>query len=594
MRERLSILVFVLVLVCSAMAQAQTAGVTVSSPAPGSTVASSVHFVASAYGGSYQISSMRIYVDGVSKYTVNAASLNTYVSLPAGTHSVVVQAWNLAGTVYKNSFPITVSTTTSTSGGVTVSSPAPGSTVASPAHFVASATGGSYPISAMRIYVDNVSQYTVNAASLNTNMSLASGTHSVVVQAWNSAGTVYKNSFSITVPSATASTTGTTSPTSTATTLTPPTPYNIYVSTTGNDANTGTSSYPYRTIQKAVNVAKPGTTIHVLNGVYSENVRVAVSGTASSRIIIKSENKWGAKVKGPLEGYKGIFTITGNYIDIAGFEMYGNAAYPYGSNVGVWIASSYNRVYDNLIHDLTSCQSTCSNEAVGILVNFYKGAPGKYHDNTINNNIIHHMYLDNHTVHNVSASVIPAGSGVYICDGPNNIAYNNLAYSGGKQGFKLNHNAHADKFINNTAADFQWDGFMMAVGGDSTVVNNDYSVFENNIAVDNKRAGINFWQASPSVIGTHNTLSNNLTYNNPTNVAYGNIGSASKAADTAGLHVDPKFVYKSYTGSTGNFRLSAGSPAINKGSSASNPPTFDLDDRARPDGGAFDIGAYEY
>ncbi|MDD3082451.1 MAG: DUF1565 domain-containing protein, partial [Desulfobacterales bacterium] len=34
--------------------------------------------------------------------------------------------------------------------------------------------------------------------------------------------------------------------------------YDLYVSVNGNDANSGTKSYPFRTIQKAANVAKPG------------------------------------------------------------------------------------------------------------------------------------------------------------------------------------------------------------------------------------------------------------------------------------------------------------------------------------------------
>jgi hypothetical protein len=83
--------------------------------------------------------------------------------------------------------------------GVTVCSPAAGSTVASPVHFVASAKS-THPITAMRIYVDGVSKFTVDASSLNTSLALASGTHSVVVQAWDSSGTVFKTPLSIHVP----------------------------------------------------------------------------------------------------------------------------------------------------------------------------------------------------------------------------------------------------------------------------------------------------------------------------------------------------------------------------------------------------------
>jgi phosphatidylinositol-3-phosphatase len=94
---------------------------------------------------------------------------------------------------------------TSTSGctagsvGVTVCSPIAGSTDASPVHFVAAAKS-THPITAMRIYIDNVSKFTVDASSLNTSLAVVSGTHSVVVQAWDSSGAVFKTPLTIHVP----------------------------------------------------------------------------------------------------------------------------------------------------------------------------------------------------------------------------------------------------------------------------------------------------------------------------------------------------------------------------------------------------------
>lgn len=38
-------------------------------------------------------------------------------------------------------------------------------------------------ITAMRIYVDNVSKYLVNASTLDTSLAIAAGTHNMVVQA---------------------------------------------------------------------------------------------------------------------------------------------------------------------------------------------------------------------------------------------------------------------------------------------------------------------------------------------------------------------------------------------------------------------------
>ncbi|HYH00805.1 MAG TPA: Ig-like domain-containing protein [Terriglobales bacterium] len=183
-----------------ALAVCSSAAVYVSSPANGSTVASPAHFVASATS-SYPISAMRIYVDGVSAYTVNSNKLDTYVSMSPGWHSVVIQAWDSKGTVQKQSLNVNVSGTAVTKG-VTVISPSNGATVTSPARFIASARSTS-PIVAMRIYVDSNSVYSTNSASLDTNISLSAGAHNVVVQAWDSTGAVFKSPLTLNVSATT-------------------------------------------------------------------------------------------------------------------------------------------------------------------------------------------------------------------------------------------------------------------------------------------------------------------------------------------------------------------------------------------------------
>lgn len=182
------------------LAVAGMATVTVSSPSNGSTVGSPAHFIASATSGS-AVTALQIYVDNNLVYKVNAASLNTYVTMGSGSHYVVVQAWDSAGAVQKTAENITVSGTSGSGPGtVTITSPANGSTVGSPAQFVASASGPN-PITAMQIYVDNGLKYSASAASVNTSISMATGSHYVVVQAWDSTGAVYKTAENITVGS---------------------------------------------------------------------------------------------------------------------------------------------------------------------------------------------------------------------------------------------------------------------------------------------------------------------------------------------------------------------------------------------------------
>ena len=96
----------------------------------------------------------------------------------------------------KNAFRLIITTmalATASYAGVTVSSPSTGSTSGSPVHFVASATS-THPVTAMRIYIDNVSVFLGSASSLDTSLAVAAGKHNVVIQAWDSTGAVFKAS----------------------------------------------------------------------------------------------------------------------------------------------------------------------------------------------------------------------------------------------------------------------------------------------------------------------------------------------------------------------------------------------------------------
>ena len=82
-------------------------GVFVMSPSVGATYSNPVKFVAYATG-SAPITSMRIFIDGVSKYSVSANSLSASLTLTSGTRTVVVQAWDNNAKTYKTSKTITV------------------------------------------------------------------------------------------------------------------------------------------------------------------------------------------------------------------------------------------------------------------------------------------------------------------------------------------------------------------------------------------------------------------------------------------------------------------------------------------------------
>jgi phospholipase C len=188
-----------------AFASSAFATVTVSSPANGSTVTSPVHYVAKASTTcSSGVSAMGIWVNNSLVYKVNGNSLNTTITLNPGTYSTVVQEWDHCGGASHTNIKITVASGGSGSQtAVKVTTPAPNSTVTSPVTYQATASTASCSsgVSSMGIYVNNKLVYTVSGASLDTQITLATGKQNTVVQEWDKCGGAAKTSIPLTVVS---------------------------------------------------------------------------------------------------------------------------------------------------------------------------------------------------------------------------------------------------------------------------------------------------------------------------------------------------------------------------------------------------------
>jgi acid phosphatase len=83
-------------------------------------------------------------------------------------------------------------------GKVTISVPT-ASTVTGPAVPAAASATAANPVTFMRLYVDNVSVYSVSANQFSTTVNITKGTHNMVFQAWDSKGNVYKAAKTVTV-----------------------------------------------------------------------------------------------------------------------------------------------------------------------------------------------------------------------------------------------------------------------------------------------------------------------------------------------------------------------------------------------------------
>src|SRR5579863_368777 len=173
------------------------ASVNVSAPMNGQTTGNNVQFIASANTSCPSgVAAMGIYINDNLVYTANGASLNTQLPLGAGWNYAVIQDWDYCGGVSKTAVNINVTN----SAGISVSAPANGATVSSPANFVATATTGcSAGVGAIGIYVNNNLVYTANGASLNTQLPLGAGWNNVVVQDWDNCGGVSKQAMNINV-----------------------------------------------------------------------------------------------------------------------------------------------------------------------------------------------------------------------------------------------------------------------------------------------------------------------------------------------------------------------------------------------------------
>ncbi|MGA8149651.1 MAG: hypothetical protein WB952_01645, partial [Terriglobales bacterium] len=177
------------------------AGVSVTAPANGATVSSTVQYIATASSPacSKGVASVGIYTaPGRLAYVVNGSSLNTSLNFSPGTYNTTVQEWDNCN--QSASVPITI-TVGGGAAGVTVTAPVNNSQVSSPTNYIASATSScSKGVSAIGIYTaPSKLAYTTNGASLNTNLSLSPGTYNTTVQEWDNCGGSSSKPVAITV-----------------------------------------------------------------------------------------------------------------------------------------------------------------------------------------------------------------------------------------------------------------------------------------------------------------------------------------------------------------------------------------------------------
>ena len=337
-------------------ASAAFATVTVSSPTPNTTVSSPVHYVASASTTCAEgVASIGIYVNNQKVYVVNGNTLNTTLSIANGDTHSVVEEWDKCGGASTETVNFIVGSGP-TKTAVNVSSPTAGSTVTSPVHYVATAQtstcdGG---VASMGIYVNNQKVYTVNAASLNTELTLAVGAQHTVVEEWDYCGGAATTTVNLTVRSS-ATTVSIMAANSTITpgssdALTVTAANATKVKVTGSDG----SSYTLSTSGGTVTVSPTATTTYT------------AEATSSSGSVESAETTVNVETSATIPIDHVIFMLQENH----SFDNYFGMLNPYRKANG-WDVSEDGKEYD--VDGIDDKLNTISNEDdEGTVYNLYK------------------------------------------------------------------------------------------------------------------------------------------------------------------------------------------------------------------------------
>ncbi|TAL69315.1 MAG: T9SS type A sorting domain-containing protein [Bacteroidetes bacterium] len=403
-----------------------------------------------------------------------------------------------------------------------------------------------------------------------------------------------------------------------------------YVATWGDDNNPGTELLPFKTIQKAADVAVGGDEIRILRGVYNEHV--IIKNSKPELLFFRAE---GDSVI--IDG-TGFDVYWSGIIDIVGqSNIFFQGLRVINSNgAGFWCDSSENIIFfsnstfntassgiaawnsKNIKINGNTIENACSNmsqecitvarcdsfEVTGNKVsNCYKegmclkdgSSNGIVRDNTVYD-VINKLgiYVDawdkhtfnievfNNLVHNCNAGVVLASEMGGLLE--NIWVYNNVIYDNKFLGIDVSYNGddttvtyHPIKdvyIINNTVVKngYEWGGGIANSNRDATNI-----IVRNNICSENRSFQIAHEGINPSNMTIdHNLIWDFLEY-------------PDEERGTDFVEADPMFV------DTANkdFYLLSNSPAIDAGS-PELAPDFAFRGGDRPQGKGFDIGAYEY
>lgn len=410
---------------------------------------------------------------------------------------------------------------------------------------------------------------------------------------------------------------------------------NHYVAPTGDDANPGTESQPWRTIQKAADTVLAGETVYIRAGTYEERVVPRNSGAADRFITYAAYPGETVTIDGTniiVPEWGGLFDISGpEYIRVSALRI--TNAGPNLHNPGIQVdGSSHIIVENNYVYNTMDSGIAVWNSADVVVDGNEVGeaCQGGYNE-CISVGVTDGFEVRNNLVHDSQKEGICAKDG-----SSNGRVYGNEVYGTEAVGFYVDAQARHTfniEVFNNIAHDIVEDGFAIAseVGGllenvrvynniayhngwvgihvtdccidthplssieivNNTLYNNGWDPWGGGIAVDNTQA--------EGIVVRNNICSQNLSFQIAVgadvpeqsvtvdhNLIDGYRAGESEIYGEDHVEGDPGFV----RAAEADFHLEVNSPAIDRGL-AVGAPAQDFDREARPVGSEFDIGADE-
>jgi hypothetical protein len=333
----------------------------------------------------------------------------------------------------------------------------------------------------------------------------------------------------------------------------------FYVSTSGSDANAGTLTAPWRTVQKALNTLRAGQQALVRGGTYTENLLMTRSGTATAPITLaaypgETVVLHAASASDAYGDWVPVQIYSTAYFRLSGFVIENSLG---TSSANVYVSGTSNHV------ELSGNEIRYGQDQ-GVLVD--------YGTNTV-------QLLANR-IHDNGWNHLPGqhqSHGIYL-EGGNDLVANNVIYDHpygfGLQIYPGNHDSIV---VDNTIAA---SGHSAIVVGGSTGVYN-ITIRNNILYGDNWGVEVDSTCPTGPVTIDHNVI---YAYR------YTPVETGCSRLDTSAGNIlaDPLFL--DYPNR--NLQLQAASPAVDRASSPWSA-TADAAGLPRPQGAAPDTGAFE-